>query len=157
MTDSTIEIREAEHWDGVAHRVRDEELVTLPEIISKAERRRLALMGELLGRRVLDVGCGSGEWSARLAKAGANVEGIDISAGMVDVTRRRADLLGVGERVTARVMSAMKNACESAEPLSNADFDGFSKRAATMRPCLRCTSTVRSHQATSDRLAIRIS
>jgi SAM-dependent methyltransferase len=68
----------------------------------------MALMGDLPGKRVLDVGCGEGLWTARLAAAGATVDSIDISSGMVDVTRRRAEILGFGDRVRSRVMSAMR-------------------------------------------------
>jgi ubiquinone/menaquinone biosynthesis C-methylase UbiE len=105
---TAVETREAAHWDSVAQSVGDEALMVLPEATATVDRRHLALMGNLTGRRVLDVGCGEGLWTARLAAAGAHVDSIDISPGMVDVTRRRAKLLGFGKRVDARVMSAMR-------------------------------------------------
>ena len=50
----------------------------------------LELVGDLHGRRVLDVGCGDGEFALELAKRGAVVTGIDASAAMIDAAKRRA-------------------------------------------------------------------
>src|ERR1700727_409264 len=49
----------------------------------------LDLAGDVAGRRILDVGCGSGPISAALRDRGAIVTGIDISAGMLKLARRR--------------------------------------------------------------------
>lgn len=49
----------------------------------------LALAGDVSGRRVLDAGCGSGPLSAALRDRGAVVTGIDASAGMLALARRR--------------------------------------------------------------------
>ena len=49
----------------------------------------LALAGDVAGRRILDAGCGSGPLSAALRDRGAVVTGIDISAGMLELARRR--------------------------------------------------------------------
>lgn len=49
----------------------------------------LALAGDVAGRRVLDAGCGSGSLSAALRDRGAEVTGIDASAGMLALARRR--------------------------------------------------------------------
>ena len=57
----------------------------------------LALAGDVAGRRILDAGCGSGPLLAALRDRGAIVTGIDKSAGMAELARRRlgddADLL----------------------------------------------------------------
>ena len=50
------------------------------------------------GASVLDVGCGVGRWSRRLARAGARVTGIDLAPTMVEEARRRAARAGVGGR-----------------------------------------------------------
>ncbi|MEV4010851.1 class I SAM-dependent methyltransferase [Nonomuraea angiospora] len=48
-----------------------------------------ALAGDVAGRRILDAGCGSGPLSATLRDRGAVVTGIDASAGMLAIARRR--------------------------------------------------------------------
>ncbi|MFF6776856.1 methyltransferase domain-containing protein [Streptomyces sp. NPDC012637] len=49
----------------------------------------LALAGDVTGRRILDAGCGAGPLSAALRDRGAVVTGIDVSAGMLALARRR--------------------------------------------------------------------
>jgi SAM-dependent methyltransferase len=49
----------------------------------------LALAGDVAGRRILDAGCGSGPLTAALRERGAAVTGIDSSAGMLALARRR--------------------------------------------------------------------
>jgi SAM-dependent methyltransferase len=53
----------------------------------------LALAGDVTGRRILDAGCGSGPLFAALRDRGAILTGIDKSAGMLKLARRR---LGAG-------------------------------------------------------------
>jgi 2-polyprenyl-3-methyl-5-hydroxy-6-metoxy-1,4-benzoquinol methylase len=48
--------------------------------------------------RVLDVGCGVGRWSRRLAHRGAHVTGIDLSPTMISEAKRRAASEGVAGR-----------------------------------------------------------
>jgi SAM-dependent methyltransferase len=50
------------------------------------------------GARVLEIGCGVGRWTRRLAAAGHNVIGFDLSRTMIDDARRRAERDGVSER-----------------------------------------------------------
>ncbi|MEJ1199300.1 MULTISPECIES: class I SAM-dependent methyltransferase [unclassified Streptomyces] len=49
----------------------------------------LTLAGDVAGHRVLDAGCGSGPLTAALRDRGAVVTGIDASAGMLALARRR--------------------------------------------------------------------
>lgn len=49
----------------------------------------LDLAGDVTGRRILDAGCGSGPLSAALRDRGAVVTGIDASAAMLELARRR--------------------------------------------------------------------
>jgi ubiquinone/menaquinone biosynthesis C-methylase UbiE len=49
----------------------------------------LALAGDVVGRRVLDAGCGSGPLLKALRDRGASVTGIDKSAGMLKLAQRR--------------------------------------------------------------------
>ncbi len=53
----------------------------------------LALAGDVAGRRILDAGCGSGPLFAALRDRGAVVTGVDSSAKMLELARRR---LGAG-------------------------------------------------------------
>ena len=50
------------------------------------------------GLRVLEVGCGVGRWSRRLAASGAQVTGIDLAPAMLAEARRRALAEGVANR-----------------------------------------------------------
>jgi 2-polyprenyl-3-methyl-5-hydroxy-6-metoxy-1,4-benzoquinol methylase len=52
--------------------------------------------------RVLDVGCGVGRWTQRLAAAGAAVTGVDISRTMLGEARRRLNAAGLGARCRFR-------------------------------------------------------
>lgn len=49
----------------------------------------LELMGDVEGCRVLDVGCGDGEFAVELAKRGAIVVGVDASLEMIDAAEAR--------------------------------------------------------------------
>jgi 2-polyprenyl-3-methyl-5-hydroxy-6-metoxy-1,4-benzoquinol methylase len=62
------------------------------------------LLGSVKGCRVLDYGCGQGEESTYLALMGAHVTAIDISPVGIELTKERAKLNGVGDRVNAMLM-----------------------------------------------------
>lgn len=47
---------------------------------------------------VLDLGCGTGKWSAKLIKSGYNVTCVDISHSMLERTRRRIERMGSLDR-----------------------------------------------------------
>ena len=71
----------------------------------------LRLAGDVRGRRILDVGCGSGPTIAKLREAGADVSGFDRSAGMIGFARER-----LGQHVDLRV-------ADLADPLPYADAE----------------------------------
>jgi SAM-dependent methyltransferase len=56
-------------------------------------------LGDLTGRRVLDLGCGYGETSVYLALLGARVDAVDISPRMLEVARQLAERHGVADRI----------------------------------------------------------
>jgi 2-polyprenyl-3-methyl-5-hydroxy-6-metoxy-1,4-benzoquinol methylase len=64
---------------------------------------RFHLLGDLSGKRVLDLGCGSGANASLLARLGAMVVGLDVSARAIEVARQRAQANGVADRVDFRV------------------------------------------------------
>jgi 2-polyprenyl-3-methyl-5-hydroxy-6-metoxy-1,4-benzoquinol methylase len=55
-------------------------------------------LGPLAGRRVLEVGAGSGALAVWLALQGADVTGIDVSGGILEVAAKRASLSGTAHR-----------------------------------------------------------
>jgi ubiquinone/menaquinone biosynthesis C-methylase UbiE len=62
--------------------------------------------------KVLDCGCGTGYISVLLAKYGMNVSSIDISPKSIEITKKRAEVNQVSDRVEAKVM-----------PLENLDYN----------------------------------
>lgn len=60
---------------------------------------RFRLLGDLHGQRVLDVGCGEGSNSVLLARAGAQVEGVDLSPKLIELAHKRAAMNGVSQQV----------------------------------------------------------
>jgi 2-polyprenyl-6-hydroxyphenyl methylase/3-demethylubiquinone-9 3-methyltransferase len=69
----------------------------------------------IAGARVLDVGCGGGLLCEALARAGAQVTGIDLAPGMIEVARLHAAEQGLD--ITYKVVSA--------EEIAGADPAGF--------------------------------
>src|SRR3954449_2818034 len=58
----------------------DVDFLWCPEGLREADAH---LLGDVAGRRVLEIGCGSAPCSRRLRAAGADVVGLDLSAGML--------------------------------------------------------------------------
>ena len=54
-------------------------------LISVEEPVVLKLMGDVSGKRILDIGCGTGRYTIKLAEFGADVVGIDSSAAMLGI------------------------------------------------------------------------
>jgi len=71
----------------------------------------IAARAQLAGRHVLDVGCGGGLLTESLARAGAEVTGIDLAPGMIEVARLHAAESGLA--IDYRVASAEELAQES--------------------------------------------
>ena len=73
----------------------------------------LSLAGDVHGLRVLDAGCGGGAHAAILVERGAILTGIDASAGLLDIAKRRLD-------GRARLLLADLN---EPQPFADASFD----------------------------------
>jgi len=69
-------------------------------------RYAYGILGDLRGKRILDMGCGSGKSSVILAKKGAAVHAFDISPQSVRVAQLRAEINGVDGQVRIEQMSA---------------------------------------------------
>jgi ubiquinone/menaquinone biosynthesis C-methylase UbiE len=65
-----------------------------------------ALLGDIRSLTVLDFGCGQGDNSLLLARRGARVIGVDISASLIALARRRLDLNSAGGNTRFVVGSA---------------------------------------------------
>jgi SAM-dependent methyltransferase len=78
-------------------------------------RPALAMLGDVRGKRVLEYGCGHGMASVVLARRGATVTGIDLSAGYVEEASRRA----IANEVTAE----FRQADAECMPFADGSFD----------------------------------
>lgn len=87
------------------------EVCTAPEMRYITQR-----LGNVRGKRLLDVGCGLGEASVYFALLGAEVTSSDLSQGMLDATCRLAQFNGV--KVTPHVSAA-----EDLQLAADAQFD----------------------------------
>jgi 2-polyprenyl-3-methyl-5-hydroxy-6-metoxy-1,4-benzoquinol methylase len=87
--------REKEHWEEVAQELdtyyREEKDVlgrAIDKVFRKAMTERLNLTlqecSNIKGKRVLNIGCGTGLMSVRLAQRGAYIVGIDYSQNMIE-------------------------------------------------------------------------
>ena len=65
-----------------------------------------ALLGDVRGRQVLDLGCGTGGDSVLLAARGANVSSVDISPDLLALAEERARLDGQSHRIVTVCASA---------------------------------------------------
>ncbi|MBN1562193.1 MAG: class I SAM-dependent methyltransferase [Anaerolineae bacterium] len=74
-------------------------------------------LGDLTGKRVLEVGCGLGRSTSMLAKSGAEVFAFDISSVSVCATGKRAENNGVDDRVRLFVAAGEEI------PLKDGSFD----------------------------------
>lgn len=80
-------------WDGAADDyqaehggfLRDDGFIWCPEGLDEADAR---LLGEVAGRRVLEIGCGAGQCGRWLATQGAIVTGLDLSYRQLQHSRR---------------------------------------------------------------------
>jgi demethylmenaquinone methyltransferase/2-methoxy-6-polyprenyl-1,4-benzoquinol methylase len=73
------------------------------------------------GRRLLDLGCGTGGVTLACATAGADVVGIDRDPGMLAVARAKVAAAGLGERVELIELGAM----EIEDRFSTESFDAI--------------------------------
>ena len=71
--------------------------------------RMLGMLGDVAGRRILDLGCGEGGYSRQLKRRGANIMGIDGSETLVRIARERAEV----ENLDMQFICANANALDT--------------------------------------------
>ena len=74
-------------WYSARKRGSYEFKILLPAILN--------LLGNLLGKSLIDIGCGPGVYSVEFAKRGADVFGLDISRKMLDKARSNAEIANI--------------------------------------------------------------
>ncbi len=83
----------AEYWDAKAEEYDEQSASWWPNTtLSALQRREIKsavddMLGDVVGVRVIDLGCGTGQISRHLASRGATVLGIDFSEGAIEVAR----------------------------------------------------------------------
>jgi 2-polyprenyl-6-hydroxyphenyl methylase / 3-demethylubiquinone-9 3-methyltransferase len=95
---------ELRKFDALAARFWDAQGEFRPlHLLNPVRTEFIARRATLRGARVLDVGCGGGLLAEALARAGAQVTGIDLAPGMIEVARLHAaeSALSIDYRVAA--------------------------------------------------------
>ena len=111
------------YWNEQAGPTWAEQQAPLDRQLAPLGHRVMAELDLGPGRRVLDVGCGSGETTLDLAATGAEAVGVDISRPLLQVARRRSQAL---ENVSFLEADAQ------AHPFPPASFDGIFSRFGVM-------------------------
>src|SRR5689334_19600310 len=75
--------------------------------------RMLALVGDVRGRRILDLGCGEGGYARAFAGRGADVVGVDGSARLIEVAGARAVAAGLSIRFVRANAAALREIATS--------------------------------------------
>jgi len=111
----SIEQRVRDHFDADARRfdaIYDEDKGPfarwMDSVWRGVVRRRRVLtlerLAPLAGKRILDVGCGSGRYCFEYARRGAaSVLGVDFAPAMIELAARQAQALGVADRCEFRI------------------------------------------------------
>jgi SAM-dependent methyltransferase len=100
VTDAESRVASRRWWDSDADEYQDEhgaflgdvDFVWCPEGLREADAK---LLGDVPGRRILEVGCGAAAGARWLRGQGAEVVALDLSAGMLRHAREAADRSGV--------------------------------------------------------------
>ncbi|NJD77471.1 MAG: methyltransferase domain-containing protein [Candidatus Methanoperedens sp.] len=67
---------------------------------SPENRMILSVLGDIKGKKILELGCGAGEASVYFARKGADVTAADISSGMLEVVQKVAEKYNVSLQTT---------------------------------------------------------
>ena len=96
--------READRFDAIYRREKGLTQRVVDRLFRQVLHHRFALAlewcGEVEGKKILDIGCGSGRYCIELAQRGAEVVGLDFAPAMVEMARSAATAAGVADRCT---------------------------------------------------------
>jgi 2-polyprenyl-6-hydroxyphenyl methylase / 3-demethylubiquinone-9 3-methyltransferase len=110
---SNVDRAELAKFDALAARFWDSHGDFRPlHLLNPVRLEFIAARADLAGRQVLDVGCGGGLLTEALARAGAEVTGIDLAPGMIEVARLHAaeSALAIDYRVASAEELAQERA-----------------------------------------------
>jgi len=86
--------------DHIAEAYEDKRFSRGGELIDKREKEAvLDALGPVEDKRILEIACGTGRFTAMLADRGADIVGLDISGPMLQQGREKAGDVGVADRI----------------------------------------------------------
>lgn len=91
MSETAPNAKQAAYWNEQAGPTWAEQQAPLDRQLAPLGHRVMTELDLGPGRRVLDVGCGSGETTLDLAASGAEAVGVDISRPLLEVARSRSE------------------------------------------------------------------
>jgi SAM-dependent methyltransferase len=104
--------------------------------------RLLAMLGDVAGKTMLDLGCGEGGYARALARRGALVTAVDGSARMIEIARERAQAENLGIRFVHANANGLHNLpsdeCDIViAPMSLMDVEDYAGAIVEVRRVLR--------------------
>ncbi len=108
---------ESPEWQGKLGAVWAQNAAALDRMLSPVGDVGLDALGAVAGRFVVDIGCGAGACSVDLARRGARVLGVDLSADLLEVARGRSRGLDVSYHCGDAVALARDGGLTGAESL----------------------------------------
>jgi ubiquinone/menaquinone biosynthesis C-methylase UbiE len=100
---------ERKYWDKVAVNMHPRRLEDHRTVTAYSQSRPwlhfvFSRFGDLRGKDILEVGCGTGDFAIFLARSGANVTAIDVSPEGIEMARERARRNGLERQINAQVV-----------------------------------------------------
>ncbi len=86
----TFSEKQSSYWDSYNSSEKTIDLVNIPTAEKIELEYILKLLGNLHGKKILDLGCGPGKFSLKLAKRGKEIIGIDISRNAINIANKTA-------------------------------------------------------------------
>jgi 2-polyprenyl-3-methyl-5-hydroxy-6-metoxy-1,4-benzoquinol methylase len=95
-------------------------------VVQKRLEINVEKLQPLAGKKILDVGCGSGRFCIEFAKGGAaKIVGVDFAAAMIDIANNLAQEYGVAEQCDFRAGAFPDAVADSEAPFDASTANGF--------------------------------